>query len=132
MTLAPLLAASPVIQVHAYAAIAAFALGLVQILAPKGSLPHRRVGWIWAILMLVVALSSLFIHTISTWGPFSPIHLLSLLVLTQVPLGIYFARTHRMVGHRKTMTSMFVFGLVVAGFFTFMPGRIMHAVMFGS
>ena len=42
MTLVPLLAAPLVIVVHAFAAMAAFALGLVQLLAPKGTLPHRR------------------------------------------------------------------------------------------
>ena len=47
MTLAPLLNASPVIQIHAFAAMAAFALGLVQFAAPKGTLPHRTIGWIW-------------------------------------------------------------------------------------
>ena len=36
MTLAPLLNASPVIQIHAFAAMGAFALGLVQFAAPKG------------------------------------------------------------------------------------------------
>jgi very-short-patch-repair endonuclease len=39
MTLAPLLAASSVIQLHAFAAMAAFALGIVQLSAPKGTVP---------------------------------------------------------------------------------------------
>ncbi len=43
MSLAPLLDASPVIQIHAFAAFAAFGLGLVQFAAPKGTLPHRTV-----------------------------------------------------------------------------------------
>jgi uncharacterized membrane protein len=132
MTLAPLIQASPVIQIHAYAAIAAFVLGSVQMLAPKGTISHRKAGWAWAVLMIVVAVSSLFIHTIRTFGPFSLIHLLSILVLVQVPLAIWYVRTGQISGHRKTMTSMFVFALVVAGFFTFMPGRIMHNVLFGG
>ena len=37
MTLAPLLSASPAIQIHAFAAIAAFVLGVVQLSAPKGT-----------------------------------------------------------------------------------------------
>ena len=131
MTLAPLLNASPVIQIHAYAAIGAFVLGSIQMLAPKGTISHRKFGWAWATLILVVAISSLFIHTIRTWGPFSPIHLLSILTLVNVPLAVYFARSHKIRAHRGTMTSLFVFALIVAGFFTFMPGRIMHAVLFG-
>ena len=41
MSLAPLLNAPLAIQAHAFAAMAAFALGLVQFAAPKGTLPHR-------------------------------------------------------------------------------------------
>ena len=131
MSLAPLLAASPIIQVHAFAAIAAFVLGAIQMVAPKGTLPHRRLGWVWAVLMLTIAGSSLFIHTIRKWGPFSPIHLLSLLVLVQIPMALWFARNHRIAGHSRTMTSLFVFALIIAGGFTFYPGRIMHQVVFG-
>jgi uncharacterized membrane protein len=58
MSLAPLLNAAPQIQVHAFAAMAAFALGAVQLVAPKGTLPHRTIGWIWAGLMMAVAASS--------------------------------------------------------------------------
>jgi uncharacterized membrane protein len=47
VSLAPLLNAPPAIQLHAFAAMAAFALGLVQLAAPKGTLPHRTVGWSW-------------------------------------------------------------------------------------
>ena len=36
MSLAPLLAAAPEIQLHAFAALAAFVLGGVQLAAPKG------------------------------------------------------------------------------------------------
>ena len=132
MNLSPLLAASPVIQIHAAAAFGAFGLGTVQMLAPKGTIPHRTFGWLWVALMMTVAVSSLFIHTIRSFGPFSPVHLLSVLVLVKVPVAVYFARRHRIAGHRQTMTSLFVLALIVAGIFTFMPGRIMHAVVFGG
>ncbi len=131
MTLAPLLGAPPVIQIHAFAAIAAFAIGMVQLAAPKGTIPHRIVGWSWATLMLTVAVSSLFIHTIRMWGPWSPIHLLSLLVLTTLPLAIWQARRHDVRRHRQAMLMLFTGALVIAGGFTLLPGRIMHAVVFG-
>ncbi len=62
MSLAPLLDAPPAIPLHAFAAMAAFALGIVQFAAPKGTLPHRTVGWIWVGLMVTVAASSFWIH----------------------------------------------------------------------
>ena len=52
MTLAPLWAASSAIQLHAFAAMAAFVLGIIQFGAPKGTLPHRTLGWVWVLLML--------------------------------------------------------------------------------
>jgi len=131
MTVAPLLAASPIIQAHAYLAFAAIGLGCVQMLAPKGTGPHRAIGWTWVALMMGVAGSSLFIHTIRLWGAWSPIHLLSLLTLATVPLAVAYARRGNLAGHRRAMTTLFVFALLITGLFTMWPGRIMHAVVFG-
>ena len=58
MSLAPLLDASLAIRVHAVMALAAFGLGIVQLAAPKGTLPHRGLGWLWVGLMAGVAVSS--------------------------------------------------------------------------
>ena len=56
MSLAPLLAALPQIQVHAFAALAAFVLGAVQLAAPKGTLPHRTLAetrrWVEAMIAI--------------------------------------------------------------------------------
>ena len=110
MSLAPLLNAAPAIQLHAFAALAAFGLGAVQLAAPKGTLPHRTLGWIWAVLMVIVAGSSFWIHEL---------------------LAVLHARRHRVGRHRNAMIAIFAGALVVAGLFTLMPGRIMHAVVFG-
>ena len=95
MSIAPLLDASAVIQVHAFAAMAAFALGLVQFAAPKGTIPHRTIGWIWVALMAAVGVSAFFIHEIRLWGPFSPIHLLAIFTLAMLPLAVRHARRRR-------------------------------------
>jgi len=131
MTLAPLLNASPAIQIHAFAALAAFALGLVQFAAPKGTIPHRTGGWIWVALMVLVSITAFFIHDIRMWGPWSPIHLLAIYTLAMLPLAVLHARRHRVANHRTAMISIFIGALIVAGAFTFIPGRIMHAVAFG-
>ena len=132
MMLAPLLDASPVIQVHTFAAFTAFALGVVQLAAPKGTRPHRALGWVWALLMLAVAGSSLFIHEIRLWGPWSPIHFLSIFTLVSLPLAVFAAHRHRVETHRRAMIFLFVGALVIAGAFTLLPGRIMHHVAFGQ
>jgi len=132
MSWAPLLNASFAIQLHAFAAMGAFALGVVQLSAPKGTLPHRTVGWIWAGLMLVVAVSAFWIHEIRLWGIWSPIHLLAIVALVTVPLGLWYARRHNVTGHKATMLSVFFGALVVAGLFTFVPGRVMYEMLFGG
>jgi uncharacterized membrane protein len=131
MSFTPLLEASGTIPLHAFAAMAAFALGIVQFAAPKGTLPHRTVGWIWVGLMAVVAASSFWIHEIRLLGPWSPIHLLSIFTLIVLPIAVWRARRHRVADHRRIMILIFVGALVIAGLFTFLPGRIMHAVVFG-
>ena len=132
MSLAPLLDAAPAMPVHAFAAMTAFMLGIVQLAAPKGTLPHRTLGWIWVCLMLAVAISSFWIHAIRLVGPWSPIHLLSIFVLITVPLAVWKAHRHQVAGHRRIMISIFSGALVIAGLFTLLPGRIMHAVVFGQ
>jgi uncharacterized membrane protein len=105
--------------------------GLVQLTAPKGTIPRRLIGWSWDMLMLTVAVSSLFIQKIRMWGPWSPIHLLSILVLVTLPLAVIHAR-HDIAQHRIAMLMLFTGALVIAGGFTFLPSRIMHAVLFSQ
>ena len=131
MTLDPLLHASPVIQIHAAAAILALVLGGVVLFRRKGDRPHRFSGRLWVGLMAVVALSSFFIWTIRLWGPFSPIHLLSILTLVLLWRGVGYARRHNIRLHRRVMQATYLLGLVITGLFTFYPGRIMYRVAFG-
>ena len=132
MSVAPLLEAAPAIPLHAFAAMAAFVLGLVQFAAPKGTLPHRTIGWIWVGLMAVVAASSFWIHQIRLVGPFSPIHLLSIFTLVMLPLAVWKAHSHQVAAHRRIMISLFLGALLIAGLLTLLPGRIMHKVVFGA
>ena len=90
-------------------------------------------GYTWVGLMLLAALSSLLIHELRQWGNFSLIHLLSVFTLAMLPLGIYFARQHNVVGHRKTIAWLILWrALVIAGAFTLLPSRILGRMMFGG
>jgi uncharacterized membrane protein len=132
MSLVPLLDAAPAIQLHAFAALTAFVLGIVQFSAPKGTLPHRTLGSIWVTLMVIVAASSFWIHGMRLWGPWSPIHLISIFTLVTLPFAVWAAHRHAVDRHRRAMTAIFFGALVIAGLFTLVPGRIMHAVVFGG
>jgi uncharacterized membrane protein len=65
------------------------------------------------------------------WGPWSPIHLLAILTLVLLPIAVLAARRHNVKSHRGHMIGLFTGALLVAGLFTFYPGRIMYQVVFG-
>ncbi|RUW32626.1 MULTISPECIES: DUF2306 domain-containing protein [unclassified Mesorhizobium] len=132
MSLGPLLSSPFPIPWHAFAAFAALAVGGAQLALPKGTPRHRAMGYVWVALMLVIAISSFWIQQIRLIGPFSPIHILSILVLVTAPLAVWYAHTRRVAAHRGAMIKLYVFALVGAGIFTLLPGRIMHTVVFGQ
>ncbi len=122
--------ASPVILIHLGFAVLAFVIGAIQIIGPKGTTMHRILGWSWVVMMMTVAVSSFFIHIINPAG-FSLIHLLSVLTVVMLPVGVYAARRHRVDLHGRTMTRLYVGALIIAGIFTFFPGRLMWQMVFG-
>ena len=126
-----LLARQPwVIQIHIAAAMAALLLGTVQLVGIKGTGIHRLIGWSWVVAMLTVAVSSLFIRQINP-DAFSLIHLLSGWTLIALPMALFAIRRGRVASHARGMTWTFIGGLIVAGAFTFIPGRLMWEVFFG-
>ncbi|MGX7704482.1 DUF2306 domain-containing protein [Methylobacterium sp. Gmos1] len=131
MTLQPLLQASPVIQVHAAAALAALVLGALQFGLRRGGGRHRLIGRIWAGSMAVVALSSFGIAGLRQVGPFSWIHLLSVLTLAGLVRAVVYARRGNIRAHRWAMIGLYLGALVLTGLFTLLPGRIMGHVVFG-
>lgn len=139
MSFEPLLTAPPVIQTHAYAAGAAFILGLVQLFGPKGTRFHIAAGTLWVILMTVIAGTSIFItHPVKPgdpfWARYSPIHLFTVATILSLALGLWLIARggpgFKM--HARPFTGVFLGGLVVAGALAFLPGRIMHQVAFGN
>lgn len=120
---------TPAILIHLVFALLAFGLGAVQLWAPKGTIPHRVMGWAWLLIMGTVAISSFFIREINR-GHFSLIHILSVVVLLQIPFIIWAARTHRIKHHANIASGLFVGALIVAGVLAFMPGRLMWQLFF--
>lgn len=136
MTLAPLLHAPLAVQFHVATVVPAALIGTWQIFfSRKGAPLHRALGWIYLVLMAVTALSTLWVHELMPGGPFfgfSPIHLLIPITFLAIFNAIRAARRHDIARHRYSMVVLYVSGILIAGAFTFVPGRIMHAVVFGS
>jgi uncharacterized membrane protein len=149
MTFAPLFEAPALVQFHAYLAIGGVLLGGIQLFAPKGSIPHRAVGWVWVFLVALMIVTAFMNHDILSFGPFSPkiccrdftcrlgstkcgsIHILSVFVLLMLPFAILQARLLNVVRHRQAMIILMAIMVLGAGF-TFLPTRIMHAVAFAA
>jgi uncharacterized membrane protein len=131
MSPGPLLDAPLAVQIHAFAAIAAVVLGALVLFRRKGTPLHKLMGRVWALLMLVVATSALFINEIRLIGPFSPIHLFSLLTYLGIAQGIWFIRRGNVAAHRANMVGLYFMALGLAGAFTLLPGRRMNEALFG-
>ncbi|MGL4288573.1 MAG: DUF2306 domain-containing protein [Phreatobacter sp.] len=127
MTLAPFFAAPAVIQIHALAALTLIPLTVAQFMRRKGGTMHRTLGWTWVVLMAIVAISSFWIHSIRLIGPFSPIHILSIITLLGL-FGAIVARRRGNIGRHRRIMMMVAGGWAAAGLFTFLPGRLMAAI----
>jgi uncharacterized membrane protein len=150
MTLEPLLIAPPLIRAHAFLAMSAISLGAVQLTIPLGRPAHRTLGWTWIGLIAMMLAIAFFNHDISLWDPFGPgvccrepdscgghaascasIHLISAYFLLVLPYGALHARRHDIIGHRNAMRWLYLGVLLVGTLLTFVPHRIMHAMVFG-
>ena len=116
------------LPVHLVCALVALPLGAFLLWRPKGTPTHKLLGRTWAVLMLVIAVSSYWLRTLS--GGFSFIHLLSVLTLVSIPIGVYQARTRNFRAHLRTMRGLYI-GLVVAGVFAMAPERTLGELLFG-
>jgi uncharacterized membrane protein len=130
VNLAPLLDAPLAIQIHVAAVVPAALLGPYMFWARKGTPAHRLAGKIWLGLMVIAAVSSFFIHSINLFMGFSPIHLISAYVLAGAWLAYRNARLHRIAAHKRQVLGLYFGGIVGAGAFTLLPGRIMNKVAF--
>jgi uncharacterized membrane protein len=111
------------VTIHIASALSALVLGAALLSRRlKGDRAHRIAGWTWVVLMFTVAVSSLWIPG---FLQLSWIHLFTLLTLVSLPKAVYRARTHDVKGHRGTMIGLYTGGLVIAGLFTLVPGRVL-------
>jgi uncharacterized membrane protein len=136
VTLEPLLHAPLAVQIHVATVVPAAIIGTWLIFfSSKGAPLHRALGYTYLALMSVTAITTLWVHQLMPHGPFfglSPIHLLIPLTLWGVYNAIMGARTHNVVQHRRAMMGVYFGAILIAGALTLLPGRIMHAVVFGS
>ncbi len=126
---------TPVIAIHLSAALAATALGPLAIWARRSATQrprlHRAFGYGWVTLLLLTALSALFIRDfrLPNIAGYTPIHLLIPAVFVGLALAFWRLARHDVAGHRRAMVVTYVSACLVAGGFTLLPGRYLHGVV---
>ena len=129
---------SPAVAIHLTADVLANALGPVGTWARRSQAQrprlHRAAGYAWVTLMVLAALSALFIS--GSRGPrlagFGPIHLLVPFALGMIVLSFRYLLQGNLSGHRRTMQGVYIGGCVVAGSFKLLPQRLLGQWLWGS
>ena len=119
---------------HLATVLAAFVLGTGLLIIRKGTPLHKMLGKIYMVLMLVTAIITSFMSAevgIRLFDHFGFIHLFSALVFYAVPVASYFAaKSGNILRHKKAMLGLYIGGILIAGFFAFLPGRSLHILLF--
>lgn len=129
---------TPLIAIHMTAALAAIAIGPLALWARKGRTQHPRLhrafGYAWVTLMLMTALSAIFIRgdRMTHFGGFSLIHLLIPVTVGMLVLAFRYLYKGNIDGHRRTMQNLYLGACVAAGGFTLLPGRYLGDLVLGQ
>ena len=120
--------------IHLVTVVPCFLIGAWLLLRRKGTTVHKRLGRVYAALILVTAVVTLPMP--AEVGPrfldhFGFIHLFSVLVLVSVPAALYSIRRGNVAAHRRHMVGVYIGGILIAGSFALMPGRLLHTWLFG-
>ncbi len=118
---------------HLATIVPAFLLGTWLLFRRKGTPLHRTLGKIYMLLMVVTAIMTLFMSAQvgpTLLGHFGFIHLLSFLALFSVITAYFAARQGNIRLHRNAMIGLYIGGMLLAGSFAMMPGRMLHDWLF--
>lgn len=127
---------TPLVAIHLGAALAALVVGPVALWARRGRTQrprlHRAFGHAWVTLMIVAAVSALFIrdtHLPNVAG-FTPIHLLVPVTLVGLVVAFRALARRDIALHRRMMQRLYFGACVLAGVFTLLPNRLLgHLVI---
>lgn len=129
---------TPVIAVHMTAALLAVATGPVALWArrTRAQRPrlHRAFGYAWVTLMIITAVSAIFIrdHSLPNIAGYTPIHLLVPVVFFSLFGAFWKLAHHNIAGHRRVMQFLYFAACIVAGAFTLLPNRYLGQLLWSQ
>ena len=129
--LQPFLNAAPIVQTHIGAAVFAVRVGPLVVFRLRRDRWHKPIGYFWVLAMATLAVTSFFISGLRQ-GQFSPIHLLSILVLVGVACGLLSISYRRSRAHAIHLQALYVQAMLGSGLFTSLPGRMISRVLFSQ
>ncbi len=118
---------------HLVTILPAFLIGTWLLIRRKGSPVHRLLGKLYMALVVFSVIVSLFMSARigpSLFGHFGFIHLLSFQALFAVLVAWRAIQAKDIARHRNAMIGLYVGGMMIAGSFAFMPGRLLHDWLF--
>jgi uncharacterized membrane protein len=113
--------------------VPAFMIGTWLIFfSTKGAPWHRALGRIFMVLMIVTAISAIFIKAVvgPTYMGFGLIHLFVILTVFGIFNAIRGLQTGNIARHKSAVLGVYAGAILIAGAFTFVPGRIMYEIVF--
>jgi uncharacterized membrane protein len=127
---------SPQIIIHLAAALSAALLGPFALWARLSSKQrpklHRAFGYAWVTMMLITAISAIFIQShFPIWWRFSWIHLFIPATLVGLVGAFWFLAKGNIRRHRNAMFGLYFGACLGAGVFTLLPGRFLSQFIWG-
>ena len=129
---------TPLIAIHLAAAIGAVVTGPVALWARKGRAQrprlHRAFGYAWVTLMIVTAVSAIFIRDfqLPNVAGYTPIHLFVPVVFIGLFGAFWFLARGNVAGHRKAMQILYVSACLVAGGLALLPQRYLGQLVWSQ
>ncbi|QCB46265.1 DUF2306 domain-containing protein [Hydrogenophaga sp. PAMC20947] len=135
---------SPVIAIHLSAALGALVLGPVALWARRGNQAkvaatqrprlHRAAGYAWVTLMLMTAVSAIFIRDfkLPNIAGYTPIHILVPVVFGSLFMAFRALLRGQIDQHRGWMVRLYVSAGIGAGVFTLLPTRFLGQLVWGQ
>ena len=126
---------SPIIAVHMTASLTALLIGPIAIWARLGETKrpwiHRAIGYGWVSMMIVSAVSAIFIrdYGLPNVGGYTLIHLLIPYTVFWLVYAFRALAKKEFVKHRKAMIGLYCGACIGAGVFTLLPNRYLGGVV---
>jgi uncharacterized membrane protein len=119
--------------IHLATVVPCFIIGTILLIIKKGTQFHKNFGKIYMILMMLTGIITLFMPAMV--GPrflnhFGYIHLFSFLTLYTIPTAYWAIRKGNIKTHKQKMITLYFGAILIAGGFTFFPGRYLHELFF--